>query len=302
MDQKKKTKSGEQEGESICNVFLVGIDGSEGSHNAVELVTTNFYRPGLDKIILVHITNLKKEQEKGVKYHSKTIYNKYHEYLQELKIKQDDYEMIFEDRKENENVFEQINDIAVAKSATLLVLGFRGYKGTKNRPDELSKSVTYLVHKPRIPVLVVKEKTSRKYRPNYQFKWLICLESAESKSFKAMKSMLRFVDSDNDIIYGLNIAPADQVEKDNNVKRVFEEQMKKFEIKNYQFNIITREDDKSVNELLTKWINNHISGDNHYLDFVVMGYNPIKYLFNKETSNTTVELLKNVTCNVYFDH
>lgn len=282
-------------------MFVIGIDGSEGSHNAVELVTSNFYRPGLDTIILVHISNLHKEQDKGIQYQSKTIYNKYHEYVQELKIKKEDYEIIFQDRKENENVFEQINEIAIAKKATLLVLGFRGYKGSKYRPDELSKSVTYLVHKPKIPVLVIKEKTARKYRPNEQFKWLVCLESADSKSFKALKSMLRYVDSDNDIVHGLHIGSDSETESP--VKKAFEEQMKTNEIKNFDFNVIQREDKTQVvHKLLENWIGQHLAKENHYIDFVVLGYNPSKYAFNKEVPNTTVELLKNVSCNVFFDH
>ncbi len=297
---KNKVNKGEEENGSICNVFVIGIDGSEGSHNAVELVTSNFYRPGLDSIILVHISNVQKEHEKGVQYQSKTIFKKYQDYLEELKIKKEDYEIIFEDRKENENVFEQINDIAITKNATLLVLGFRGYKGTKNRPDELSKSVTYLVHKPKIPVLVIKEKTARKYRPKEQFKWLICLESAESNSFKALKSMLRYVDSENDIVHGVNIGS--DTETDNLVKKVFEEHMKNFEIKNSDFKMVERVKTEGVHLVLEKWIREHLENDNLYIDFVVLGYNPSKYAFKKEVPNTTVELLKNVTCNVFFDH
>jgi len=303
MDHKKKGVKSEGETATICNVFVVGIDGSEGSHHAVELVVTNFYRPGLDKIILVHIQNLKKEHEKGVQYHSKTIFNKYSEYVEELKVKKDDYEFIFEDRKENENVFEQINDIAVEKNATLLVLGFRGYKGTKNRPDELSKSVTYLVHKPKIPVLVVKEKSGRQFRPKSQFKWLICLESAESKSFKALKSMLRYVDADNDIIHGLTVTGEYVDLVDCPVKKAFVEQMQLYEIKHFKFNAIKKgEKSDVVTELIAKWIGDHLSDDNHYIDFVVLGYNPSKYAFNKDAPNTTVEMLRNVVCNVYFDH
>jgi hypothetical protein len=218
-------------------------------------------------------------------------------------MSEEDYEIVFEERKENENVFEQVNDIAGTKNATLIVLGFRGYKGNKSRPDELSKSVTYLVHKQKIPVLVIKEKTAREYRRGGKLKWLICLESTESKSFKALQSMLRYVDAENDVIHGINVDSNATEEENSPVKKAFEEQMVKFEIKNYLFSLIPRED-KSVDlhHLIENWITEHLRNENHYLDFVVLGYNPIKYNFNKDTANTTVDLLKNINCNVYFDH
>jgi hypothetical protein len=291
---------------SIGNVFIIGIDGSDGSHNAFELVTKDLHRTGLDKTIVVHIFNSKKEHELGVQYHSKTIYNRYAE---ELKcLKQEDYEIIFEDRKENENVFEQINNIAEFKNATLLVVGFRGYKGTKNRPDELSKSITYLVHKPRIPVLVVKKKTSRSFRVEGKFKWLVALENAESKSFKAMKSMLRYVDCENDIVYGLTVDTSlkdteRQKNDKNSVKKAFEDEIKKFEIKNSDFTIIHQQDKtQNLHDLIIKWINEHLSNENHWIDFIVLGYNPQKYAFDKNAANTTVDIIKKTSLNVYFDH
>lgn len=292
---------------SIGNVFVVGIDGSEGSHNSFELVVKDFHRTGLDKTIVVHIFNSKKEHELGTQYHSKNIFNRYSDELKNT-LKQDDYEIIFEDRKENENVFEQINAIANEKNATLLVVGFRGYKGSKNRPDELSKSITYLVHKPKIPVLVIKEKVSRTFRLEGKFKWLLCLESSESKSFKAMKSMLRYVDAENDIVYGLTVDTSmkdvngDHDDK-NEVRKAFETEMKKFEIKNSEFTVIhKKEKTEKIHDLVSNWINNHLSNENHWIDFVVLGYNPSKYAFDKNADNTTVDVLKKTSINVYFDH
>jgi nucleotide-binding universal stress UspA family protein len=292
---------------SIGNVFVVGIDGSEGSHNAFELVTKDLHRTGLDKTIIVHIFNSKKEHELGVQYHSKTIYNKYAEELK-ANLKQEDYEIVFEDRKENENVFEQINKIAESKNATLLVVGFRGYKGTKNRPDELSRSITYLVHKPTLPVLVVKEKTSRLVRVDGKFKWLLALESAESKSFKAMKSMLRYVDAENDIVHGLTVDTTmkdteGQNDEKHIVRKAFDEEMKKFDIKKSDFTIIHKQDkSENIHDLIIGWINEHLSNENHWIDFVVLGYNPTKYSFDKNADNTTVDILKRTAINVYFDH
>ena len=292
---------------SIGNVFIIGVDGSEGSHNAFELVVKDFHRTGLDKTIVVHIYNSKKEHELGTQYHSKNIFNRYSDELKN-NLKQHDYEIIFEDRKENENVFEQINNIANEKNATLLVVGFRGYKGSKNRPDELSKSITYLVHKPKIPVLVIKEKVSRTFRQEGKFKWLICLESSESKSFKAMKSMLRYVDAENDIVHGLTVDTSfkdiggDHDDK-NEVRKTFENQMKAFDIKNSDFSIIhKKEKTENIHDLISKWINKNLSDENHWIDFVVLGYNPSKYSFDKNAGNTTVDLLKKTAINIYFDH
>lgn len=290
---------------SFSRTFIVGIDGSEGSHNAFELVVQDLMKPGIDKLFLVHVFNSKKDKDLGLQYQSKTIFHRYSEEVKSY-FKEDDYEIIFEDRKENENVFEQINDIAEKNNGSLLVVGFRGYKGTKNRPDELSKSITYLVHKPRIPVLVVKERTARKLRIDGTFKWLLCLESAESKSFKALQSMCRFVDIDNDHVHGLTVdikSTNENFDDKNEVKLSFEEQMKNYEVRNFDFSVIHREDSKdNIHQLIIKWIRNHLNEETHWIDFIVLGYNPQKYIFDKAVDNTTVDVLKQTGLNVYFDH
>lgn len=299
----KKANKEEQTNGSICNAFLVAIDGSEGSENALNLVVKNFHRRGLDKIFLVHITDPLKDKERGIDYQSKTIYHKYSDLLKST-LNEADYEIYFEDIKQNENVFEQVNEIAVAKNATMIVLGFRGYNGTKTRPNELSKGITYLVHKPKIPVLVVKEKVLREFRQSNNFKFLVALESAESKSFKALRSMLRFVDLENDIIHGLHVETQGRALDDKHpVKIAFEQEMKKEEVKNFDFSFIEIEDKLvPIHKLVLKWVTEHLSNENHFIDFIVLGYNSSKYLFNKEAPNTTVDLIKNAHCSVYFDH
>lgn len=285
---------------SICNTIVVGIDGSEGSHNAVEIVIKDYHRKGLDKIILVHISNAKKEHEKGVQYHSKNIYNHYHAFMAEL-LGETDYEIIFEDRKEETtNVFEQINGIANAKNADLLVLGFRGYKGSKNRPDELSKSVTYLVHKPLIPVLIIKEKTHREYRTENGFKYLICIESAESKSFKAFTHVLRYINAETDIIHGFTIDSGNG--NATTIEKLFKEVCAKNDIVNFEFTSVPLVEEKCIKSTIIGWIEEHLKNENHFIDFIVLGYNPQKYNFNKEAPNTTVDLIKSCNVNVFFDH
>lgn len=287
---------------SICNNFIVGIDGSEGSHHAVELVVQNLYRKGLDKIFLVHV-NSPDDEHKGVQYHSKTIATNYHEYMKNH-VQESDYELVFEDRKKNENVFEQVNEIATAKDGTIMVLGYRGSSGSKSRPDELSKGITYLVHKPKIPVLVVREKLVREFRNDREFKWLICLEGSDSRSFKALGSMSRFIQPDTDILHGIHIETGKTNCDDNHpVKKAFVEKMAEYEVKKHDFTFIKREDNAdSIHSLLINWIKDHLKEETNYIDFIIMGYNPTKYI-NKPTENTTIDILKHeIVPNVYFDH
>lgn len=296
---KKDKRTATKESVNLCNNIFIGIDGSEGAHNAVEIAVKEFYRKGLDRITLVHITNLAKEHEKGIQYHSKTIHTNYSEYLKQH-VLENDYEIIFEERKETENVFEQINAIANSKKADLLVLGFRGYKGNKKGPNELSKSVTYLVHKPLIPVLIVKEKTHREYRPELGFKFLFCVESQDSKSFKAFNHILRYIDADSDIIHGITVDTGNGEAK--KVETAFKEVTQKNEIKNVQFDVVPAVEGKSIKTAIHDWIQNHIKQESHFIDFVVMGYNPSKYIYDKEGQNTTVEIIKDIDVNVFFDH
>jgi len=66
--------------------------------------------------------------------------------------------------------------------------------------------------------------------------------------------------------------------------------------------VVATEEKVEIKKLIHDWIANHIKGDAHFIDFIVLGYNPTKYNFNKEAPNTTVELIKDVNVNVFFDH
>jgi hypothetical protein len=288
----------------VPNVFVNGIDGSEGSHNAFEVVTKDLWRVNVDKIVLVHIYNSSKEHELGPTYKPKYIYNKYISELDKL-VPKSDYSFIMEDRKTNENVLEQVYEISSRNNGTLLVIGFRGYKGAKNRPDELSKAVTYLVHKPQIPCLVIKELTSRMYRINGQFKWLVCLENLESKSFKALENFMKFIDVENDSVHGINVYQENKRVKGSKcpVQSIFEEKMTNLGIKNFEFTpIVQLETDQTVYSTIERWVAEHLSQESHWIDFMITGYNPQKYNFNRNATNTTIEILKNVQCNLFFDH
>ncbi len=286
---------------SISNCFIVGIDGSNGSHNAFELVVNHLHRKGLDKIILVHVYS-DKDESAGIQFHNKTIYNKYQQELKS-KLNPDDYEIIFEERKANENVFEQINDIASSKNGSLMVIGFRGKNGAKSRPDELSKAITYLVHKPRIPVLVVKERIIRSNKTDSAFNWLICLESPESKSFKALASMCKFVDTEMDTFTAITVKSENSNgENEDATQKKFEEKMNEYEIKNRCFKILEKEGNNTVHDTIIKFIRDTEIDDNLAYDFVVCGYNPTKYSFNKDASNTTVNILKRSDINIFLDH
>lgn len=286
---------------SISNCFIIGIDGSAGSHNAFELVLNDLHRKGLDKMILVHVFS-EKDEEAGIQFHNKTIYNKYSEELKS-KLNEEDYEIIFEERKPNENVFEQINDIAVAKNASLMVLGFRGKNGAKTRPDELSKAITYLVHKPRIPVLVVKDRIVRSDKTDCAYNWLVCLESPESKSFKALQSMCRFVDVENDSFTAITVKSDKQNgENESAIQKKFEEKMAEFEIQKFSYKVLEKEGEDNIHETILKFLKDCQNNTDLAFDFVVCGYNPSKYSFNKDASNTTVDILKYSDVNIFFDH
>ncbi len=286
---------------SISNCFIIGIDGSVGSHNAFELVLNNFHRKGLDKIILVHVFS-EKDEENGIQFHNKTIYNKYSEQLKS-KLKEEEYEIIFEERKQNENVFEQINEIAVAKNASLMVLGFRGKSGAKKRPDELSKAITYLVHKPRIPVLIVKDRIVRREKTDSSYNWLVCLESPESKSFKALETMCRFVDADYDTFTAITVkSDNSDGETESAIQRKFEEKMKEYEIKKFCYKVLEKEGEDNLHETIIKFMKDCQKDTLLAFDFVVCGYNPWKHSFNKDASNTTVNILKYSDVNIFFDH
>mmetsp|Transcript_12288 Transcript_12288/g.12717 ORF Transcript_12288/g.12717 Transcript_12288/m.12717 type:complete len:303 (+) Transcript_12288:17-925(+) len=295
----KKNKVSATETASLCNNISVGVDGSDGSHNAVELIVQDYHRKGLDKLTVIHISDSKHDHDKGHQFNTKFIFNHYNDYLKKH-LNQEDYEIVFEERKENESLFEQVYEIASSKNANLLVIGFRGVSGNTTRPDNLTNGIKYLVHKPLIPCLVVKEKVHREYRTEGGFKWLVCIESAESKSFKAFLHILRYVDAENDIIHGFSVDMKDGNSK--KVEEAFKEQCKKNGVLKSEFSTIQKEEKDNIKHAIHTWVEEHLRNENHFIDFIVLGYNPQKYNFNKEASNTTVDILKDLSVNVFFDH
>lgn len=293
---------------NLGNVYAVGIDGSNGGQNAWELVMKDFYKPGLDQVILIHIHTPSKEHSLSQQFRSKAVFQKYTDLMSDYN--KNDYELVFEERRENtENVFVQINEIAAKKQANLLVLGFRGTSEVEESTKikgHLGESIVYLIHKPAIPVLVIKNKVSRKFNKNEAFKWLVCLESPESRSFKAIETVFRYVDIENDVIHALHVA-ASAEKKDSQIskatRKAFEEEMKRFEVKRFDFSVVAvGEGGKDVHQCVDNYINAHFKEESHWVDFVVMGYNSTKYMLDKSISNTTVDVLKYTNTNVFFDH
>jgi len=287
---------------SLNNVFVVGIDGSEGSHNALELVAKNFHRRGKDQTLIVHITDTANEHHKGIDSHAKTIYNRNKKFLEDLNFAEDEYKIIFEERKENENVFEQINEIAEEHNGTLMVLGSHSGNG-KKAIGELSENVKYLVHKPNIPCLVVKDKTLREYKIGTGFKWLLCIEGADDKYFRALHDIIKFVDVKNDIIHGFNVDKTGDDKVENEVKKHFEALIARYGVKHSQFDIVVNTDKKvHPKTTLIQWVSEHLQEETHFIDFIVLGYDASKYALNKDAPSVTVDVLKSIDCNCYFEH
>ena len=110
---------------------------------------------------------------------------------------------------------------------------------------------------------------------------------------------ITYIDAENDSIHGITV---DTGSSDcGKIEASFKDICAKNEIKNVEFTVV-KKDDKSIKTTIHDWIEEHLKKENHFIDFICLGYNATKYNFNKEAENTTVDIIKTLNCNVFFDH
>jgi hypothetical protein len=156
------------------NIYCVAVDGSQSSEYAFNLVLNELYKKG-DKIYIVHISNSQKANDLPYDYQPETILSKYDTKLSG-KLLKSHFEVINKERDaKNDHALVQVNEIAIAKKCTLLVMGFHGHKCNNNK-NELTKGINYIINNIKLPTIIVKENSQRKSKENNSFTWLTAME------------------------------------------------------------------------------------------------------------------------------
>jgi len=281
---------------SMTNIYCVAVDGSESSEHAFNLVLNELYKKG-DRIYVVHITTNKKSTELPYDYQPETIRSKYDTKLSGHLIRSQ-YDVILTERhSNNDHALVQVNEIAIAKKCTLLVIGFHGHKLSNTR-SELTKGISYIINNIKLPSIVVKENSSRKKKENNGFTWMSAIEDNSSKSFKAFQYSLNYVDSSKDRVVGVHVKVHDD-EWASDVKNSFDSICDNKQLSNFVFCAVEKPKGKNVENVLTDLVN---FNEKESFDFLILGHNSNKSgNFNPKSKAFPVgEVIKNSQANIFF--
>lgn len=100
------------------------------------------------------------------------------------------YDLVFQEKNyEEDNVRNQILQLATELKVDFLFLGYSGRKGPKEDPSFMGQTVKNSLYKTSIPLIVVKKLYKRKEKKDLGFNFLVCIDGSE-KSFKALNVAL----------------------------------------------------------------------------------------------------------------
>jgi nucleotide-binding universal stress UspA family protein len=276
--------------------YCIAIDGSEHSDWAFDLILNDMYQKG-DKVILVHIANPAKESEIPFAFQPTTIISKYEAKLTG-KLLNTDYLIIKQSKQSTStHALVQVNAIAIKENCTVLVIGFHGHKLNKQKSD-LSKGINYIIKNIKIPVIIVKENSTRKSRDSGEFTWMASIEQANSRSFKAFQFALNYINLEKDRVVGAHIKFYND-SLANEVKEIFEKTCQDTKVANYSFEIVDKDKNLDIGVELSNMVNYN---DKENVDFFVLGHNPTKYQYdnNECCSSPLTTIIKSAKSNILF--
>lgn len=278
-------QSTEKKPKRIC----ISVDGSNYSDYAFDLIFNEIYKPK-DYILLAHIFNSAKLSTIPYLYQPDTIISKYSTKLL-TKIPQEYYSVRKEDRiKKDEHALSYVIDIAKKSNIDMIVVGFKGHK-SKDNSHFFSSGVAYLLKNNIFPTLVVKQNVKRADKKNNKFNWLFSIEDTSSKSFRAFKFAIQFINTKVDSVVGYHI---DHGLKDD-IEKEFRKVCKEEGIQNIDFIVEKRDMKLTIGRQISKYVNESEGTD---IDFVIMGENSSKY--QKIEDCPAGEVLNNVLANILF--
>ena len=268
--------------------YCICVDGSVYSEYGFDLVFDELYEKG-DNIVVTHVYNNEKLSEIPFDNQPKSIQSKYETKLIG-KLVQTDFEIIIKDKgNSNEHSIEIVNGLAKNRNCTMLVMGFHGHKGEKEK-KEVSKGIIYLIKQIKLPTFIIKERSQRKSKESGGFLWLVFIEKSNTRSFYAFEFALNYINKDLDKIMGINIVDG---YKDTVIELQFNSICKKVGIKNISFQYLPIQRDLKVTGMICEMVN----FGKDYVDFLVLGHNPSK---TKVEESPCLEVMKNSKTNILF--
>ncbi|CAD8078936.1 unnamed protein product [Paramecium primaurelia] len=275
--------------ESNKSNIMVATDGSQASKQAFFQAVEFFeYKNIFNQIIVAHVSDESKTYL-PFEFQSTTIYEDYKIELLS-RYPEANYQLIFQEKAQGqENIRNQILNIAGNLNVSYLIVGFNGRKGVKQDATILGQTVRNSVYNSKIPLIAVKKLYKRDETNG--FKFVVCIDGSK-KSYKSLESAIALSFDERDSLLICFAPTPDREAFGTTIKTKVEEFMSKYQRK-WQYKQL----DASYRaiENVIEMINN--SDD---LDFVVFGSNGYRAQLENKTffGSTADELLKKAKANI----
>ncbi|CAD8092797.1 unnamed protein product [Paramecium sonneborni] len=269
--------------------IMVATDGSQASKQAFFQAVEFFeYKNIFNKIIVAHVSDQSKTYL-PFEFQSTTIYEDYKIELLS-RYPEANYQLVFQEKGQGqENVRDQILNIAGDLNVSYLIVGFNGRKGLKQDVTILGQTVRNSVYNSKVPLIAVKKLYKRDETNG--FKFVVCIDGSK-KSYKSLESAVALSFDERDSLLICFAPTPDREAFGTTIKTKVEEFMAKYQRK-WQYKQL----DASYRaiENVIEMINN--SDD---LDFVVFGSNGYRAQLESKTffGSTADELLKKAKANI----
>jgi hypothetical protein len=270
-------------------LFCLSADGSDSSNMAFDWLYYDYLHSCNEayKLLIVYIYNNALDDTNNYYHRKKTVIKTYQQRMSKLSA--DNSIFLSHDRSSKFHAIDQVLSISAKYEPTYLVSGYYGIKGPKESTNELSKGIDYLLLYSKLPTIVIKEECKRK--EGVGMKWLFVFDKTYINCTKLMKIFLPLVNPELDYVHGFTLLPSYVFYDD--IKRVFEAEMEKHEIKNHGYE--SQEYKRNPGEIVLEKIN---FGEIPF-NFSVIFNNPQKYKVEGENSDT-LKIVKKGHCNICF--
>ncbi len=258
-------------------VICLGVDGSEHSDIAFDIVIDDLMVYPNQKLFIINIYNIALDKNFNFRNKRDTI-----DFLYSTKILKKSLNKIFfikENINQNSIVpFQQIHNFALKNNASFLISGYNSLRGQYGDDKERKKALNYILLNSRIPMILIKESSLRKYKKNNSLKWLFIFDRAYFNCYSIFQKFLPFINTEIDNVHALTLLPI-WVSKDDNIKKSFMSDITKLGINHHDYECINYK--KSASEQVIEKVN---FGNLHY-DYVVIYSNYEKFKIEGDQSD-----------------
>lgn len=248
--------------------YCVCVDGSIFSEYGLDLTLDEFFDSSKDVFVGLHIKQ-KNQSDLPFKMKSESIYSYIESKLITSLSKDKYFIQIIEEDNSKRHPIAQVYDCCVKLEYNYLIVGFQGT--SKKQKNEITNGIKYLITNVHLPCFIIKDFTPRKEKKNKGYIWLACIDTHNSRGWKAFHEAINFIDNEKDTILCMHFN-ASKNEKEL-VEKCFLQECEEHKIKNKQFIIQEYNSSRSISDQIVDYVNHCQETP----DFVILGHNSSKY-------------------------